>query len=275
MLGISSIMLLFDAGAYIFPGNIDSFSIVMTRICNFFVFFLQLILLVYGVKLTLFWSKVMAIISAGKSNIQHTFFQRSQQVSLSWICLPRQCTILMRTIIIIAMRDGISIQRLPWPLWFLRLDWSGSIGSIWIRVFWPESFAMSYCRWSLSWCNCLSEENAQTIFYMVKNDIENEFFQPIAVSDTIAQDLELRALFDPQLSSAGEDNWRGRGNLRFYSKGIWIQDAFCDLWCYRKLLYVQRTEQNHWSIQWPGWQLVSGIFESRHRSWTERWYRQG
>ena len=45
-----------------------------------------------------------------------------------------------------------------------------------------------------------------TIFYMVKNDIENEFFQPIAVSDTIAQDLELRALFDPQLSSAGEDN---------------------------------------------------------------------
>ena len=54
MLGISSIMLLFDAGAYIFRGNIDSFSIVMTRICNFFVFFLQLILLVYGVKLTLF-----------------------------------------------------------------------------------------------------------------------------------------------------------------------------------------------------------------------------
>lgn len=52
MLGISSIMLLFDAGAYIFRGNIDSFSIVMTRICNFFVFFLQLILLVYGVKLT-------------------------------------------------------------------------------------------------------------------------------------------------------------------------------------------------------------------------------
>lgn len=51
----------------------------------------------------------------------------------------------------------------------------------------------------------LSEENTQTIFYMVKNDIENEFFQPIAVSDTIAQDLELRALFDPQLSSAGED----------------------------------------------------------------------
>ena len=64
---------------------------------------------------------------------------------------------------------------------------------------------MSYCRWSLSWCNRLSEENAQTRFYMVKNDIENEFFQPIAVSDTIAQDLELRALFDPQLSSAGED----------------------------------------------------------------------
>ena len=31
MLGISSIMLLFDAGAYIFRGNIDSFSIVMTR----------------------------------------------------------------------------------------------------------------------------------------------------------------------------------------------------------------------------------------------------
>lgn len=52
MLWISSIMLLFDAGAYIFRGNIDSFSIVMTRICNFFVFFLQLILLVYGVKLT-------------------------------------------------------------------------------------------------------------------------------------------------------------------------------------------------------------------------------
>lgn len=51
----------------------------------------------------------------------------------------------------------------------------------------------------------LSEENTQTIFYMVKNDIENEFFQPIAVSDTIAQDLELRALFEPQLSSAGED----------------------------------------------------------------------
>ena len=26
-----------------------------------------------------------------------------------------------------------------WSLWFLRLGWSGSIGSIWIRVFWPES----------------------------------------------------------------------------------------------------------------------------------------
>ena len=48
----NSLMQLLDAGAYIFRGNVDEVSVTMTRICNFFVFFLQLLLLLFAVNLT-------------------------------------------------------------------------------------------------------------------------------------------------------------------------------------------------------------------------------
>ena len=53
--------------------------------------------------------------------------------------------------------------------------------------------------------NELSKENTESIFYMIKNNIENEFYQPIAVSDTIAQNLSLMELFDPQITPADRD----------------------------------------------------------------------
>lgn len=49
---INAFLLFFDAGAYIFRGNLSTFSLFMTRFCNFAVFSLQIFLSVEGIELT-------------------------------------------------------------------------------------------------------------------------------------------------------------------------------------------------------------------------------
>jgi len=53
--------------------------------------------------------------------------------------------------------------------------------------------------------NSLSKENTNTIFYKVKNEIENEFFHPLAVSDALAENVELKKLFDPEITPVSEN----------------------------------------------------------------------
>ena len=275
----NSLMQLLDAGAYIFRGNVDEVSVTMTRICNFFVFFLQLLLLLFAVNLTydlikgfgvqakksfknvtyvLFVAAFVLLISNLFTNIMYHFDENNYyHRNTGWYFYTMITMIIMLLILIMVIYYrkqigkgviigivlyialplttaliqsfvyGLSLNSMAVMIALViilmvniklskKKEYSdgeyrsarnlvGTLCMMFLLMLTMSTSVIFSTRKIQSISNELSKENTESIFYMIKNNIENEFYQPIAVSDTIAQNLSLMELFDPQITPADRD----------------------------------------------------------------------
>lgn len=279
LLAFNTVMQISDSCAYIFRGNTDAVSLAMTRISNYLVFLMQMVMIFYFIRLTFDLLGDYGI-KASKKFILFTNIAISAAFVLMTVNLftgiayyfdesnyyHRNTGWFIYTFIIIIVAFALVIKVLSHrkkinrallagllvyilvPLFsgcFQAFFYGISLNSfsltislmailcIYIRLFSENNRSSQNNTKSKKLTSSvimlsmliiilgtsvvfnirgiqkiavnLSKENTNTIFYKVKNEIENEFFHPLAVSDALAENVELKKLFDPKVTPISED----------------------------------------------------------------------
>lgn len=279
LLVVNTLLQISDASAYFFRGNIDSVSIAMTRVSNYLVFIMQLLMGLYSIRLTFDLLGEYGIKPSKKignianvaaavaflivtvnwfTGIAYYFDEKNYYHRNSgWFIYAVILLMLIVTLVIYvlsyrkkinkAMLIGLLVYYLvpfftgTFQLFFYGLSLNNcaatislmAILCIYIRLFreneWSfenrsknKKFTSSMVMLSMlivilsisigfnirginRIANILSKENSNTIFYKVKNEVEKEFVHPLAVSDALAENDELKKLFDPEVTPTSED----------------------------------------------------------------------